>query len=182
MSTALVVMDLQREIFDRYPEQGPALTHTVRRAVDHAHQSGVTVIFVRVAFRNGFPEIGSGNSTFWAGRQPPMTESDPSTQFVAGIGQTDEDIVVIKRRISAFSGTDFEMILRAQRVTDLVLCGISTSGCVLSTLRQAADLDYRITVLRDACIDGDPVVQEVLLNTIFPRQATVCTVDEWITQ
>ena len=52
---------------------------------------------------------------------------------------------------------------------------------VLSTLRQAADLDYRLTVLADGCLDADPEVHRVLTEKVFPRQADVVTVDEWVT-
>lgn len=72
------------------------------------------------------------------------------------------------------------MILRAQRVQTLVLAGIATSGVVLSTLRQAADMDYRLVVLRDGCADADEEVHRVLLDKVFPRQADVRTVDEWV--
>jgi nicotinamidase-related amidase len=61
-----------------------------------------------------------------------------------------------------------------------VLTGVATSGVVLSTLRQAADLDYRLTVLADGCLDGDPEVHRVLTEKVFPRQAGVVGVAEWI--
>jgi nicotinamidase-related amidase len=51
---------------------------------------------------------------------------------------------------------------------------------VLSTLPQAADLDYRLTVLSDACADADPEVHRVLTEKVFPRQALVTDTDEWI--
>jgi nicotinamidase-related amidase len=60
-----------------------------------------------------------------------------------------------------------------------VLTGISTSGVVLSTLREAADKDYQITVLSDCCADMDDEVHRVLTTKIFPRQADVLTVQEW---
>jgi len=60
-----------------------------------------------------------------------------------------------------------------------VLTGIATSGVVLSTLRQAADLDYRLVVLAAACADADPEVHRVLTTKVFPRQAEVLTVEEW---
>jgi nicotinamidase-related amidase len=50
---------------------------------------------------------------------------------------------------------------------------------VLSTLRQAADLDYGLVVLSDGCLDADPEVHRVLTEKIFPRQAEVVTVAEW---
>ncbi len=93
---------------------------------------------------------------------------------------TDDDLVVVKRRVSAFTGSDLEVLLRGLGATDLVLAGIATSGVVLSTLRQAADLDFGLTVLADACTDGDPEVHRVLTEKVFPRQADVVTAEQWI--
>jgi len=71
------------------------------------------------------------------------------------------------------------VVLRAGGTGHLVLAGIATSGVVLSTLRQAADLDYRLTVLADGCLDADPEVHEVLLQKVFPRQAEVTSIAGW---
>ena len=57
---------------------------------------------------------------------------------------------------------------------------MATSGVVLSTVRQAADLDYRLVVLADGCLDADPEVHRVLTEKVFPRQADVLTVADWI--
>jgi nicotinamidase-related amidase len=70
-------------------------------------------------------------------------------------------------------------VLRALEVDHLVLAGIATSGVVLSTLREAADRDFRLTVLADGCADGDAEVHRVLTEKVFPRQAEVTTVAEW---
>jgi len=81
--------------------------------------------------------------------------------------------------VSAFAGSDLDVVLRARGIEWLVLTGISTSGVVLSTLRAAADLDFAITVLRDGCADADPEVDRVLHEKVFPRQAEVTTVAKW---
>jgi hypothetical protein len=47
-------------------------------------------------------------------------------------------------------------------------------------LREAADKDYALKVLSDACIDADPEVQRVLIDKVFPRQAEVVSVDAWV--
>jgi nicotinamidase-related amidase len=73
-------------------------------------------------------------------------------------------------------------VLRAKGIDSLVLSGIATSGVVLSTIRQAADLDFGITVLSDACLDADAEVHRVLMEKVFPRQANVMTVHEWVAQ
>jgi nicotinamidase-related amidase len=88
-------------------------------------------------------------------------------------------LAVTKRRVSAFTGSDLEVLLRARGTGHLVLAGIATSGVVLSTLRHAADLDYQLTVLADGCLDPDPEVHQVLLGKVFPRQAQVTTIADW---
>jgi nicotinamidase-related amidase len=88
-------------------------------------------------------------------------------------------VTVRKLRVSAFTGSDLEVVLRAQGIEHLVLAGIATSGVVLSTARAAADLDYRLTVLSDGCLDADPEVHRVLLEKVFPRQAEVATIADW---
>lgn len=50
---------------------------------------------------------------------------------------------------------------------------------MLSTLRQAADLDYHLVVLSDGCLDADPEVHRVLTEKIFPRQADVRLIADW---
>ena len=89
------------------------------------------------------------------------------------------DSVVTKLRVSAFAGSDLEVLLRAQDIRHLVLCGIATSGVVLSTLREAADKDYGLIVLSDCCVDNDEEVQRVLLTKVFPHQAEVIPSEQW---
>ena len=57
-----------------------------------------------------------------------------------------------------------------------------TSGVVLSTLREAIDKDYAVTVLHDGCADRDEEVHRVLTTKVYPRQASVVTTSEWIPQ
>jgi nicotinamidase-related amidase len=61
-----------------------------------------------------------------------------------------------------------------------VLFGISTSGVVLSTVRWAADMDYKLAVVSDACADRDAEVHRVLIDKVFPWQATVVNTQEFL--
>ena len=85
------------------------------------------------------------------------------------------DIVVRKVRVGAFSTTDLDSQLRARGVDTLILAGISTSGVVLSTVRDASDRDYRVLVVADATADRESDVHQFLIERIFPRQADVIT-------
>ena len=166
--TALLVMDVQAAILDRLPEKD-ALLAKVKAAVEAAHQKQIRVIFVVVGFRAGAPEAS-------ARFQPMAAQLVDPQPFLA---PADDDVVVVKRRVSAFSGSDLEVVLRAQNIRHLVLCGIATSGVVLSTTREAADKDYELTILSDVCADADEEVHSVLMSKVFPRQAKVMTVEEW---
>lgn len=178
--TVLLAMDFQHGIADRFA--GTGVLERAREAVEAARAAGIPVVWVRVAFRPGYPEIaptsGFAGIAERAGDNG-MTEDSPATALHEALAPRPDEPVVVKRRISAFTGSDLEVLLRGLQAESLVLAGISTSGVVLSTLRQAADLDFRLTVLADACADPDEEVHRVLTQKVFSRQATVTTVGEW---
>lgn len=182
-SPVLLVMDFQHGIVERIAATAPSVIEAADRAVKAARAAEVPVMFVRVAFRPGYPEAAASNAAFAAAAASAgdtMHEDHPATQIHAALEPAAGEPVVTKRRVSAFSGSDLDVLLRAAGAGTLVLAGISTSGVVLSTVRQAADLDYRLIVLSDACADPDPETHRVLVEKVFPRQAAVTTADEWI--
>jgi len=178
--TALLLMDLQPGILANYVDAD--YLPRIRRALAAARKADLPVIWVRVAFRAGYPEVAAANQAFSAlsasGR---FIETEPDTQIHPELDVQPGDVVVTKRRFGAFSGSDLDVVLRGGGIRHLVLAGVSTSGVVLSTLRLAADLDYRLTVLSDGCLDGDAEVHRVLTEKVFPRQASVRTIDDWAT-
>jgi nicotinamidase-related amidase len=177
--SALLVMDVQNGIVQRFAEKPDAMI-PFQRAVSAARRVGIPVIFVRVAFRDGYPEVSKKNKMFSViTEHGNMTISDSSTQIHHSVAPLPDEPVVTKLRVSAFAGSDLDVILRARGIDKLILTGIATSGVVLSTLREAADKDYRLVVLSDACLDADPEVHRVLVEKVFPRQADVLTVSEW---
>jgi nicotinamidase-related amidase len=181
MSTALLVMDVQVGIVARFADD-PGIVDRLRRAVDAARRASVRVIYVVVGFRDDYAEVSPNNRSFAAIAQTrAFANTDNSREIHAGIAPQPGDIIVTKKRVSAFAGSDLDMVLRAQQVDHVVLSGISTSGVVLSTIRQAADLDFRVTVLADGCADGDAEVHRVLMDKVFARQGDVVTIAEWIT-
>jgi nicotinamidase-related amidase len=182
MTEALLIMDLQNGVVGRFsvPQIQPLLDATARTA-EAARQAGVPVIYVRIAFRPGGSEISRRNQIFAnLERRGSMGEDDHSTQIHPAVAPQPQDIIVTKRRVSAFTGSDLEVVLRSLEVQSLTLTGIATSGVVLSTLRQAADLDFGLTVLNDCCLDADEDIHRVLMEKVFPRQAVVESSELWV--
>jgi nicotinamidase-related amidase len=179
MTQALLLMDVQNGIVGRFGAADAYLDRMVATQ-QRAEDAGLLVVLVRVAFGPGYPEISARNKSFsaLAGRTD-MALGDAAVEPHPRLLRGNGEVVVTKKRVSAFAGSDLELVLRAHDVSALVLAGIATSGVVLSTVREAADRDYRLTVLEDLCLDGDAEVHRVLTGKVFPRQADVLPSPDW---
>jgi nicotinamidase-related amidase len=144
--------------------------------------AGLTVIYVNIEFRPGFPEL----------KKPtyPLIESiQERNAFIRGswdAGVPDElkpepsDIIVINFDSSAFSHTDLDGILRAKGVRNLFLAGIATNWVVESTTRYGAELGYDITVLEDCCQGFSDELHDFAIKNTLPYYATIMTSSDFI--
>lgn len=178
--TALLVMDMQSSILSNIPDT-QELVSNVKEAIKIARNVQIPVIYITVGFRQGMPEISTKNKVF-SGIKEHMADVDMKDWIAIhpDLSPEDKDIVMTKRRFSAFTGSDLEVVLRGLDIQHLVLTGVSTSGVVLSTVREAADKDYNLTIIEDCCKDGDEEVHELLMRKVFPRQADVIKINDWI--
>jgi nicotinamidase-related amidase len=177
-TSALLVMDFQTLTVDNYAADTKALLNRTARLIAAVRTAGIRVIYVVVGFRPGYPEVSDRNATFNRLKASgAFATAAENTKIHPAVAPLPEEIVVTKRRVSAFAGTDLDLILRANGIETLILTGIITSGVVLSTLNHAADADYRLLVVGDCCSDRDEETHRVLLEKVFPRQATVTTAE-----
>ena len=175
---ALLVMDYQVDTLTRFmtEAQSADVIARVPELIALARDAGMMVVHVVVAFRPGHPEVSPRNPVFSRPKANEMlvAGSEGAAIHPAAAAREGEPIVV-KHRISPFVGTDLEMLLRANGIDTLVLAGVHTSGVVLSTVRQAVDLDYRLIVVRDCCADPDAELNAMLLDMVIAKQADVVT-------
>jgi nicotinamidase-related amidase len=177
--TALLVMDMQQGILANYPAAATA-TASIAKAIANARSKQIPVIYVVVGFRKGAPEVSVNNKSFSRAKEAfGATDMNEFMKVHPDIAPQESDVTVIKRRVSAFTGSDLEVILRAMNIQHLVLTGISTGGVILATLVEAADKDFRLTVLSDCCFDPDEEVHRVLTNKFFTKRGDVFTLEEW---
>jgi nicotinamidase-related amidase len=175
--TALLVMDYQAGVLSRLPAAEALLARTAD-AISCVRSHGGHVGYVRVAFDDAdFAAIPptSMMGTRVAAMGQTLRASSPATAIHEKVAPESGDVVVRKTRVGAFSTTDLDDRLRERGIDTLLLAGLSTSGVLLSTVRDAHDRDYRVFVLADLSADPDPDVHEFLIERIFPRQAQVIT-------
>jgi nicotinamidase-related amidase len=177
--TALLLMDLQPAVIESVgvDEDLIARADAVLR---WARQNGLHIGHVNIAFtEDERATIPVTNASFHALRDTDfLAHGRADAASHPSVSPAGDDIVVRKTRVGAFSTTDLQARLSALDIDTLVLAGISTSGVILSTVRDAADRDYRVIVLSDVVFDPDPEVNRVLLEQVFPAQAQVISADD----
>jgi nicotinamidase-related amidase len=180
MTTALIIGDIQRGITDTYPfarKVVPPLTDLLPRA----RAAGILVVFVRTAFRVNRADLPPGNALFSAFFDAGDIFHEGAAGTAIDLPVEGEDVVVLKRRASAFAGTDLDLVLRVRAVDTIAVSGVATSAMVAATYYDAADRGYRVTVLRDGCADSDPTVHDFFVNKVFPsRGAEVVSCADWL--
>jgi nicotinamidase-related amidase len=173
-------MDFQVGVVSSLADAGDLLARTAD-AIATVRRHGGRIGYVRAAFEDrDFAAVPVSNKIFarLAGQGDEWHSESPATAVHGDLAPQAGDIVVRKTRVGAFSTTDLDAQLRDHGITTVILAGISTSGVVLSTVREAADRDYRVVVLADAAADREPDVHEFLTRRIFPRQADVIAAAE----
>ncbi|KIW87222.1 uncharacterized protein Z519_12125 [Cladophialophora bantiana CBS 173.52] len=180
-TTALLVCDIQNGIVERLKDQDTeSFLLRLSQTIEAARKIGLKVIYVRVAFRPEFPEASPRNTSLARVKaHGGFVEGDASTQIHPAVAPQEGDILVTKRRVSALHGTDLDLILRSLDVESLVISGLSTSGVVMSTVRQGADMDYKLVVLEDLCLDAEQDMHAAALKVIAKQAQVVRSVD-WI--
>lgn len=174
--TAFLLMDFQNFVLDNFlpPDVAAKVVERAGTLLAAARSAKMPVIHVTVGFRPGYPEISERNKLFsflkGSGLVSPGSEN---VAIRADLAPLENEPVVVKHRIGAFTSTDLDRILRAQDIETLILAGVTTGGVVLSTVRQAFDLDYGMIVASDACVDNDIDVHAPLIDKILPQHATV---------
>ena len=175
-ASALLILDFQVGIGDQSYAKNAA--QRAAAALKAGRVAGLLVVFSKVKFRAGYRDVPDSNKAFAVIKMKNLFPPDES-KLISILQPEHGEIVVDKDRFCAFSGNDLKEVLRSGGINHLVMAGVATSGVILSTFTLAADEDYSITILSDACADPKASLHEELMTSLFPRSATVLTVDEW---
>ena len=179
--TALLLMDFQHAMVGALGDEAaaPVVAKAVA-ALEWARANNIPVGHIRVGFEpKDAADIPDTNKAFAPVRAAGiLLDGSPEGEIVDLVKPAEHERVFRKTRLGAFSTTALGSWLEAANIDTLILAGLTTSGVVLSTVREAADRDLRVVVLRDAAGDPDPVVHEVLVERVFPASADVVSTEQ----
>ena len=159
--SAVLIEDFQQRIISNFASEPEAVVRNAARVLQAARAAGIPVMYV--VHRGG-----------------PFAEYSPDLELHEGVAPAEGERIFTKTRTSPFSTTALDVTLREMGKDTLIVMGVATSGCVLSTVRWAFDINYSFIVVADACSDADPEVHRVLTEKIYPRQGTVISTDEFL--
>jgi nicotinamidase-related amidase len=165
MTSVLIVIDMQNDFClpsaDLFVNQAPQAIPRVVEAVAGFRAAGVPVVWVMRRHRPDGSDVDPSRRALFADR--PFLVNSPGADLVDGLSVESGDYTVVKRRWSAFFGTDLDSLLRRLGVTRLYLCGVQTPNCIRTAACDANALDYECVVLNDATGSATQAVQEANL-------------------
>jgi len=175
---ALLVIDVQGEYFDEdgpaYVEHAGDIVGNVNRLIDRFRAEGLPIVFVKHMHRADGSDAGRMADFSAPGEEDSFVEGTPRVELIPELHAEPRDLVVVKRRYSAFLGTDLEAVLHTARVRAVVICGLMTSFCCETTARDAHGRDFEVLFAADAVegpdledAEGRKVPHDVVLaNTV----------------
>ncbi len=180
-SPALIIIDVVMAYFDKasplYAGVEDALAST-ERLLAAARAAKIPVIFTNVVFQAG----GKDGGLFY--RKVPALKcfdaGSPWGAFPPTLQPREGEIIISKQYASAFFGTSLASTLTAQGVDTLLICGLSTSGCVRATGLDALQHGFAPFVVRDACGDRHAAPHEANLFDLQAKYAEVVSEAEAI--
>jgi nicotinamidase-related amidase len=110
-----------------------------------------------------------------------MSSNAPDTQFHDKVKPQEGDLVQWKVRYGPLMVNPCKALLEdfeKKSIDTIILAGVTTSGAVLSVVRQLADLDFGLLVLEDCCADADADLHRILVQKVFPKQSKVLKSEE----
>jgi ureidoacrylate peracid hydrolase len=151
----------------------------IRKIIDASRAKGIGVIHVVHYYSQDLRETGGPNSGFWYNahvkgirehaewRDKAIIRGTWGAEIVEELRPQPEEIVVVKPKYNAFSGTDLDTTLKAYNLKYLIFVGIATNICVEAAVRDACNLDYFPILVSDATAPaGPPSAQEATINNV----------------
>lgn len=175
--TALVVIDIQKGIV-AFPtvHSAPGVVANIVRLTDAFRERKLPVVLVHVGWA---ADMADAIKTRVEAKPPSRPLGSGFSEYVDELkADPASDILIHKRQWGAFYGTDLDLQLRRRGVTNIVLCGISTSIGVESTARDAWERSYNLAFAVDAMTDMNAEAHDRALKIIFPRIGELGTTEE----
>jgi len=154
--TAVIVVDMQKDNTGRFLRE---IVPNVQLLLKKAREKGIPIFF---ACDSRYPD----DFIFRDGHPVSTIRGTEGAKVIDELDPQPEDIIVEKRMLSGFFGSDLDFTLRHKGIQRVIVCGVATWACVLKTAFDAVELGYRVMVPADCCSTPNAQDHEAAL-TVF---------------
>lgn len=155
----------------------------IEKSLAFSRQQDIPVIYVRLQFEKGYPELGHGKSGLRKAIPNAATfqKNEFGSKFYKTVEPLESEFVVSGRMgASGFAGSNLDAYLRNNKIENLYLTGYATHVCVESTLREAHDIGYNTFVISDATAAFNQSQQDYFLTEIVHHFGEHLTTAEFL--
>lgn len=158
---ALIIVDMLKDFIEKNGslycgERVRSIIPFIKKVLDNMRKEGAVIIFVGDSHQENDLEFE---------RFPRhCVEGTEGAKIIDSLKVEPGDHIVRKRRFSAFYGTNMEEILEDEGIDEAYIVGVCTSICVMETVRDLKDRDYKVYVLRQGIADFDEEAHEFALK------------------
>jgi nicotinamidase-related amidase len=186
--TAVIAVHLQNDIagngafapFFRAEVERAGVIPAVARVLDAARAEGATVVYTRVAWQPGYPDLVANSPLLsMVVQQNCLVDGTPGAAIVDELAPQAGDLVVTHQRPGGFYASPLDVLLRGAGVDTAVFVGVATNVSVEGMARGASDRGYRTIVVSDACSAATEAAHAASLESLG-LLAEITTADELV--
>jgi biuret amidohydrolase len=174
--TAVVAVHLQNDIvgpeaafapFFRAEIERTGVLGVIARVLEGARSAGVGVVYTRVAWQPGYPDLHANSPLLHLVMQSKcLVDGSPGAAIMNELAPQDGDVVITHQRVGGFQGSELDSTLRGAGIDTVVFVGVATNASVEGTARVASDLGYRTVVVSDACSAASAAAHAASLESL----------------
>jgi len=169
MKKAVIVVDMQKDNVGRFCRH---IIPNIKRLVEEARKRGFLVVY---GCDSRYPDDFLFKRL---GEKPRTIRGTKGVEVIDELAPEQGDVVVEKRMLSVFFGTDLDFTLRHRGVSTIIVTGIITEGCVLKTALDGFELGYEVIVPRDCCASLNPSNHEATFRILEVLKIPSPTLEE----
>jgi nicotinamidase-related amidase len=180
----LLIIDMQYDFLDAssplFVRGGPLIINNVRGILNYFRENKFHLIFVKRLHRVDGSDVDKPRIELFNNTGGFLIEGTRGVEIVEELKPLPSEIVVVKKRWSAFFHTELDLILRRKKIQTLILGGVQTPNCIRASVTDAISLDYDVIVLEDGTASSDLEIQKLNLLDMENIGAKILRTDEVI--
>lgn len=143
-----------------FVNNGPRIVKNIKKILESFRKKNLPIIFVKREHRKSGVDIDKVRLEILNKNSNILCENDKSSEIIKDLKPLKNEIVVIKRRWSAFFGTELEILLKRLKIENLIVTGVQTPNCIRATVYDALSLEYDVIVISDATASSNKKIQK----------------------